>query len=256
MQSASSLAFFALANLAMLCSAQFPAWPKAINTTTVSKTIVITGTVDAKNARFIAASNIGNGGQGEGQKAIFLLKKGATLRNAIIGSPAADGVHCEDSCNIESVWWEDVGEDAATFRSTDKNAVFKVTGGGAKEASDKVFQHNGGGTVYIKNFQVYNFGKLYKSCGNCKVQYKRKAVLDTIKATGSGKDIVAINKVYGDQAQLSNIQVSSACKVICELFDGNNSGGSKDPTSLKKYLPGQSGDGTYCVYSASAVKVV
>ncbi|WP_307837737.1 pectate lyase [Paractinoplanes rishiriensis] len=31
----------------------------------------------------------------------------------------------------------------------------------------QVFQHNGGGTLTVKNFEVSNVGKLYRSCGNC-----------------------------------------------------------------------------------------
>jgi len=34
-------------------------------------------------------------------------------------------------------------------------------------AEDKVVQHNGGGTVAIDGFCVEDFGKLYRSCGNC-----------------------------------------------------------------------------------------
>ena len=52
--------------------------------------------------------------------------------------------------------WEDVGEDAGTFRTTDgcNGGNFLVTGGGAKNADDKVFNFNGGGTLTVKNFQV------------------------------------------------------------------------------------------------------
>ncbi|KAF8540066.1 hypothetical protein BDD12DRAFT_52474 [Trichophaea hybrida] len=39
--------------------------------------------------------------------------------------------------------------------------------GGASNAKDKVIQHNGGGTVSAIDFFVANFGKLYRSCGNC-----------------------------------------------------------------------------------------
>jgi hypothetical protein len=61
---------------------------------------------------------LGNGNQGEGQRAIFRLENGAMLRNVIIGTPGANGIHYYGSCTLENVWWEDVGEDAATFRST------------------------------------------------------------------------------------------------------------------------------------------
>ena len=44
-------------------------------------------------------------------------------RNCLLGTddgrgPAADGVHCKGSCTLRNVWWQDVGEDAATFKGT------------------------------------------------------------------------------------------------------------------------------------------
>ncbi|KAH7694793.1 pectate lyase, partial [Aphelenchoides avenae] len=103
--------------------------------------------------RHVAGKGLGDGGQGESQKQIFKLEDGAVIRNVIIGSPAADGIHCKGTCTIENVWWEDVGEDAATFKSKVDSSKYTVTGGGARHASDKVFQHNGAGTLTIKNFQ-------------------------------------------------------------------------------------------------------
>lgn len=51
-------------------------------------------------------------GQAEGgdADAVFILKNGATLKNAIIGKDQIEGVHCEGACNIENVWWVDVCE--------------------------------------------------------------------------------------------------------------------------------------------------
>ena len=57
-----------------------------------------------------------------------------------------------------------MGEDAATFRG---GTNYYVIGGGARTASDKVFQHNGPGTVHISGFYAENIGKLYRACGNC-----------------------------------------------------------------------------------------
>jgi hypothetical protein len=56
------------------------------------------------------------------------------------------------------VFWEDVGEDAATFRGTD--ATVLVDGGSAANADDKVFQDNrgAGGSVTIRDFEVESFG--------------------------------------------------------------------------------------------------
>lgn len=58
-------------------------------------------------------------GQEEGgdSDAVFILKDGATLKNAIIGSDQIEGVHCEGSCTIENVWWEAVCEgESLSFR--------------------------------------------------------------------------------------------------------------------------------------------
>ncbi|EGZ07039.1 pectate lyase [Phytophthora sojae] len=92
-------------------------------------------------------------------KAVFEVQPGATLKN---------GVHCEMSdCTIENVWWEDVCEDALSINGGDASSVSRVLGGGARYADDKVIQHNGFGTVVVDCFFVQDFGKLYRSCGNC-----------------------------------------------------------------------------------------
>ncbi|EKG13140.1 Pectate lyase catalytic [Macrophomina phaseolina MS6] len=105
-------------------------------------------------------------GQEEGgdSDAVFILKDGASLKNAIIGSDQIEGVHCEGSCTLENVWWEAVCEDALSFKG-DGDAT--VTGGGATGAEDKVLQQNGIGSITVDGFTVVDFGKLYRSCGNC-----------------------------------------------------------------------------------------
>ena len=67
----------------------------------------------------------------EGQDALFELADGATLSNVIIGTPAADGVHCLGTCTLKNVWWQDVGEDAATFKGTSASQTMTIDGGGA-----------------------------------------------------------------------------------------------------------------------------
>lgn len=74
------------------------------------------------------------------EAAVFILEPGATLKNTIIGPDQAEGVHCRGPCTLENVWWEDVCEDAATFWGEGPRYV---RGGGAREANDKMFQHNG-----------------------------------------------------------------------------------------------------------------
>src|SRR5688572_26992029 len=107
-----------LCSLFCLVKSGFPAWPKASGDQTVSATIVYSGgSYDMKNKRFTASSALGTGGGGENQQPIFKLSNGAKLSNVIIGKNGADGIHCYGACTLENVWWEDVGEDAATFRT-------------------------------------------------------------------------------------------------------------------------------------------
>ncbi|KAB8139630.1 pectate lyase [Chloroflexia bacterium SDU3-3] len=226
-------------------------WPTANGSQPVSSSISVkSGQVyDGGMKRFYGTGDLGSGGQNEGQDPIFDLAAGATLKNVILGAPAADGVHCAGSCTLENVWWEDVGEDAATFRGSSSSNTYLVNGGGARKASDKVFQHNGAGTLTIQNFQVDNFGKLYRSCGNCSTQYKRNVVLKNITATYPGTALVGINTNYGDTARFSGITIkndSSKKLVICQKYIGNDDG--DEPTTN-----GSGADGTYCIYSSSDI---
>ncbi|KAI1701643.1 pectate lyase domain-containing protein [Ditylenchus destructor] len=235
--------------------AQFQAWPNPSSTVKVPKTIPVNNSApyDGGNVRFVA--EFGDGSQSETQPPVFKLEDGATIKNVVLGAPAADGIHCLGSCTIENVWWEDVGEDAATFLGA-AGATYMVTGGGAKKASDKVFQHDGGGTLTIQNFQVEIFGKLYRSCGNCPHNSKnlpRKVIIDTIKATGPGLEIAGVNYNYGDSATLKNIQISGKVEEVCAYYEGSNNESSEPPLKAQ-FGPTQDGDGTYCIYKKSDIK--
>ena len=89
-------------------------------------------------------------------------------------------------------------------------------------------QHNGGGVVNIDSYCVQDFGKLYRSCGNCKTQYKRIVNITDVIAK-NGKLLAGINSNYGDVATIKNADVSSV-KSMCDAFQGNNSG--KEPPKL------------------------
>ena len=207
-------------------AATVPTWPTKTGDVTVTKTIPVSGTHDGGMKRYCC---IGNGGQGESQPAMFDLADGATLKNVIIGSPAGDGVHCEGRCTLQNVWWEDVGEDAATFKGTSGDSY--VTGGGAKSASDKVFQHNGSGTVHISNFYAKTIGKLYRACGNCSTSYKRQVVVDNV-ILDSAKYVVGINTNWGDQATLTHITlINGKSAHVCAEYKGAPKG--SEPTYLK-----------------------
>lgn len=67
---------------------------------------------------------------------------------------------CLGTCTLRNVWWLDVGEDAATLKGTSAGQVMTGDGGGAMHAADKVLQHNGPGSVAIRNFQAVDIGKL------------------------------------------------------------------------------------------------
>ena len=205
----------------------------------VTASIKVTGTFDGGGKRYIGSGDLGSGGQAEGQDPLFDLANGATLSNVILGSPAADGVHCAGSCTLKNVVWQDVGEDAATFRGN--NATVVIDGGSAASASDKVFQDNrgSGGSVTIKNFKVSNFGKLYRSCGNCSTQAARKVTIQNLTAT-SGKVIAGVNTNYGDVAKLSGLNIGSIA--TCWLYTGNSSGAEPKKT-------GSGANGKNCIVS-------
>ncbi|MBX9393470.1 pectate lyase [Streptomyces sp. TRM72054] len=224
------------------------AWPTANGTKAVSSTISVSGTYDGGYKRFHGSGVLGGSGQDEGQDPIFKLKDGAVLKNVILGSPAADGIHCMGSCTLQNVWWEDVGEDAATFKGKSASAVYTVYGGGAKKADDKVFQFNGAGKLVVTKFQVSGFGKLVRTCGNCSTQYKnRSVIINDVDVTAPGTSIVGINANFGDTAALRKVRIhgDSGKKIKpCTRFQGNNTGA--EPKVL-----GTGPDGTHCRYTAS-----
>ncbi|RLN73459.1 hypothetical protein BBJ28_00007740 [Nothophytophthora sp. Chile5] len=181
--------------------------------------------------------------------AVFLVEAGGTLKNVIIGADQMEGVHCDDSdCTIENVWWDDVCEDALSIKGGSASSVSTVTGGGARNADDKVVQHNGYGTVTIDGFYVETFGKLYRSCGTCGDR-QRFVTVSNVYAVNPSVSIVTVNENYGDEATLSNIWITSDddSYVVCAWSEGNEDG---EPTEL--------GDGIsdpLCQYSESDIHV-
>ncbi|MFH8804133.1 pectate lyase [Streptomyces sp. NPDC017936] len=232
-----------------LTPASAATWPTANGSEGVSSTISVSGTKDYGMKRLYGTGDLGSGSQDEDQGPILELANGAVLKNVIIGAPAADGIHCKGTCTLQNVWWEDVGEDAATFKGTSSSSVYTISGGGAKEASDKVFQFNGAGTLNISNFAVKNFGTFVRSCGNCKTQYKRTINLNTIEVSWKGSKIVGINTNYGDSATLRGITIvgDSSKKIVpCQKYVGNNTGA--EPSTN-----GSGPDSTYCKYATSDI---
>jgi pectate lyase len=217
-------------------------WPSKSGDASVSGTISVSGTFDGGMKRYCC---IGDGSQSESQDPMFELANGATIKNVIIGSPAGDGIHCLGTCTIQNVWWEDVGEDAATFLQTNGGTSY-VIGGGAKSASDKVFQHNGNGTVNISGFYVSGIGKLYRACGNCTNSYQRKVVVSNV-LLDNAKYVVGINTNWGDTATLSKIVVKNSSGIhICAEYQGVAKG--SEPTYLKDGV-----NDAYCKFTSSDI---
>ncbi|QUH02307.1 pectate lyase [Saccharopolyspora erythraea] len=198
---------------------------------------------DGNNDRYFGVGDLGDGGQGEDQPAMFELADGATLSDVVIGAPAADGVHCLGACTLRNVVWEDVGEDAATFKGEDAGATMTIEGGSAARAEDKVFQHNGAGTVIIRNFAVSGFGKLYRACGNCGNNPQERHVrLENVTATAPGGSLAGINVNYGDTATFSGITVAGDREMeICGWYEGVTDGEpdhvGSGPSDQCKYDP-------------------
>jgi len=67
-------------------------WPTPTADQKVGATIAVSKLYDGGMKRFIGDGPLGSSGQLEGQPPLFQLANGATLRNAILGNPAADGV--------------------------------------------------------------------------------------------------------------------------------------------------------------------
>ncbi|KFA80661.1 hypothetical protein S40288_01775 [Stachybotrys chartarum IBT 40288] len=214
-------------------------WPSATGSTSFPTASVIAANqvFDGRMALFDRRGSAGDcNGQAEQDEAaaVFILEPGATLRNAIIGPAQAEGVHCRGPCVLENVWWEDVCEDAATFKGSGPRYI---RGGGAREASDKVFQHNGEGWLHIDGFYANKFGKFYRSCGNCSQQFQRHVNITNL--VGIQGVVMGVNQNYGDTAELSNYCLARI-GVICTRYNG----------CVKPCEAGEVGEGAlapYCV---------
>ncbi|RGP69631.1 pectate lyase [Fusarium sporotrichioides] len=171
-------------------------------------------------------------GQSEGgeKDAVFVLEDGATLRNVVIGANQKEGVHCLGACNLEFVWFEDVCEDAISIKGS---GTANIIGGGAYKAADKVIQHNGCGHVNIVNFYANDYGKVYRSCGNCKgnSKCKRSVHMEGVTAVNGG-ELIGINTNLGDKATYKN---NCFPKTQCQGYNGcDKSNGECEPTKASK----------------------
>jgi len=131
--------------------------------TTVNETIRVTsGTYDGGCRRFQAGSGLGDGSQSEGQDPVFRVENGATLRNVVIGTNGADGIHTYNGATLDNIYWMDVGEDAMTIKSSGTTNVRNIEG---YNADDKFFQVNAASTLNVSNCIIHNAGKALRQNG-------------------------------------------------------------------------------------------
>jgi pectate lyase len=95
--------------------------------------------------------------------------------------------------------------------------------------------------VTIRNFTVSDFGKLYRSCGNCSQQAARTATFSNITATAPGDVLAGVNANLGDKVTITGAQISAGIDV-CNLFNGNDTG--DEPTKISSEP-----DGVHCIAS-------
>ncbi|PGH01690.1 hypothetical protein AJ79_07844 [Helicocarpus griseus UAMH5409] len=195
--------------------------PESQGSETFSEPYVVTGSFDGGMKTYGRGVECSGQSEGGDSDAVFQIEDGGSLSNAIIGADQVEGVHCLGSCTIENVWWEAVCEDALTIKQSSGTST--ITGGGAQNADDKVIQHNGGGTVSVDGFTVYNFGKLYRSCGNCDEQHDRHVELSGVIAV-EGSSLVGINSNLGDTAKIDGSTCASDVGDICVEYEGNDTG--------------------------------
>lgn len=200
----------------------YPGCEKPTPTETVQLTetrVVAAGEVfDGLNKRY----NFTGGGQAEGQPPVFRVLEGGVVKNVIIGSLAADGIHCLGNCALDHVWWEDIGEDAATAMGP-AGTIMSIICGAAFNGSDKTFQFNGRGELHISQFYVQSSGKLARTCGDCTGNGgPRKIVINDV-ITRDVSTIVGINSNFGDVATIRNLTLnnSGTSKTkICQVYKG------------------------------------
>lgn len=181
--------------------------------------VVLPGEIfDGQNKRY----NFTGGSQSEGQPPVFEVQEGGVVRNVIIGSLAADGIHCKGNCTLDHVWWEDIGEDAATAMGP-VGTVMNITCGAAFNGSDKTFQFNGRGELHISKFYVQSAGKFARTCGDCTGNGGPRKLVITDVITRDVSTIVGINTNFGDVATIRNLTLNnsgSSKTKICQVYKG------------------------------------
>lgn len=163
---------------------------------TVSSTIVVSnGDYDGGCKTFNPTSALGDGGQSEGQKPVFRVENGATLRNVIIGQNGADGIHFYNGGTIENIRWTDIGEDALTVKSAGNVTIRNIE---AYNGYDKFMQINASTNLHISNCILNGAGKFLRQNGgtgftinvtadNCDISNLKEAIFRTDSTSSTAR---------------------------------------------------------------------
>lgn len=119
-------------------------------------------TYDGKGEHF---GKIGSGSQNESQPPVFILMKGASLKNVVIDAPAGDGIHVHGDNTLTNISMPDVGEDAVSMRSNFEGGTVTINDSSFAQAEDKVFQVNKSSTWRLNNITVNGAGKVLRQNG-------------------------------------------------------------------------------------------
>lgn len=181
--------------------------------TVVPETIVVEAgrTFDGSGKRFLAGRALGDGSQDEGQKPVFRLEDGATLKNVVLGAPAADGIHTHGDVILENIVWEDIGEDAMTIK---EEGTVELRGGSATKGSDKVFQINAASVFRVSDFKASDAGKFIRQNGG--TTFKVEVYIDRCDISDMGEAIFRTDS-SSSSVTMTNTRYS---KIGKELFMG------------------------------------
>ncbi|KAF2866673.1 pectate lyase [Massariosphaeria phaeospora] len=221
-----TLSLLATTTLAVPSATTFPA---ASGETAFPTAHIVSGSFDGEMLRFSRDPNTCRDQTETGEAdAMFIVEPGGAISNAILSAAQAEGIHCRGACTLTNVWWEDVCEDAATFKQAAANATSRVVGGGARRAADKIFQFNGRGTVAVTDFYAEDYGKLVRSCGDCGANGgPRHVVVEGVVAKQGGV-LCGINSNYEDTCTITGSCQNSGKS--CDRYTGVEKG---DGNSVK-----------------------
>lgn len=205
------------------------AMPEPKGEVTVNEPIVVkAGEVfDGGGKLYKAGPALGDGGQSENQKPVFIIEPGGKVQN--LQYQGADGIHTKGDATIEDVWCRNAGEDAMTMKGPG-NVTW--TRGGIYGAEDKAIQINAGGSLTVEDATFDGFGKAIRTNGgkdikvdilvkNSHFQNGKEAIVRTDSPSATVKlQGVTFDNVPNDVLAPPETKVEGAVKPGYKKFTG------------------------------------